>query len=51
MVGRRYRIRVMGKPRKNPDLRLLAQVVVLYGRHLWRERQGRDAGASASGDQ
>jgi len=50
MVGRRYRIRVVAKPRKNPDLRLLAQVVMVYGRHLWRKRQDRNAGTPNGGD-
>lgn len=35
----RYRIRVYGKPRKDIDPALLAQVVILLGRHLHQQRQ------------
>lgn len=56
-----YRIRVYGKPRKDIDPALLAQVVILLGRHLRQQRQKRqarsgqtpedhDTGSSASGD-
>lgn len=39
-MGRQFRIRVYGKPRPHPDPVLLAQVVILLGRHLHRQRQG-----------
>ncbi len=40
-MGRQFHIRVYGKPRKNPDPALLAQVVILLGRHLHQQRQQR----------
>lgn len=33
-MGQRYRIRVLGKPRENPDPAMLAQIVILIGRRL-----------------
>jgi hypothetical protein len=39
MVRHAYRIRVYGKQRKNIDPALLAQVVILLGRHLHQQRQ------------
>ena len=48
-MGKRYRIRVSGKPRKNPDPAMLAQIVILIGRRLQQERlqqsQPNDRGA------
>ena len=35
---RRYRIRVSGKARQNPDLAMLAQIVILIGRRLHAEQ-------------
>lgn len=40
-MNRRYRIRVYGAQRKNIDPALLAQVVILFGRHLQQQRQQR----------
>jgi hypothetical protein len=37
-MSRQYRIRVYGKQRKNIDPALLAQVVILFGRHLHQQR-------------
>lgn len=36
-MGKRYRIRVSGKARENPDPALLAQIVILIGRRLHAE--------------
>lgn len=36
-MGRRYRIRVSGKARENPDPAMLAQIVILIGRRLHAE--------------
>ena len=36
-MGQRYRIRVLGKPRENPDPAMLAQIVILIGRRLHAE--------------
>ncbi|MGH8473183.1 MAG: hypothetical protein ACREVJ_12165 [Gammaproteobacteria bacterium] len=36
---RRYRIRVSGKARENPDPAMLAQIVILIGRRLHAEAQ------------
>ncbi len=33
-MGKRYRIRVSGKARENPDPAMLAQIVILIGRRL-----------------
>lgn len=41
MMGRQFHIRVYGTPRKNPDPALLAQVVILLGRHLHQQQQER----------
>jgi hypothetical protein len=38
-MSRQYRIRVYGTQRKNIDPALLAQVVILLGRHLQQQRQ------------
>ena len=38
-MGRQYRIRVYGKQRKDIDPALLAQVVILFGRHLHQQQQ------------
>jgi hypothetical protein len=38
-MSRQYRIRVYGTQRKNIDPALLAQVVILFGRHLHQQRQ------------
>lgn len=38
-MGRYYRIRVSGAPRRNLDPVLLAQVVIVLGRHLQQQRQ------------
>lgn len=35
---RRYRIRVSGKARENPDPAMLAQIVILIGRRLHAEQ-------------
>lgn len=37
-MNRHYRIRVYGTQRKNIDPALLAQVVILFGRHLQQQR-------------
>jgi hypothetical protein len=37
-MGQRFRIRVYGAQRKNIDPALLAQVVILYGHHLQKQR-------------
>lgn len=39
MAHRPYRIVVHAKPRSNPDSALLAQVVILLGRHLHQQQQ------------
>lgn len=44
----RFRITVSGKPRKNPDINGLVQVVILLGRQLAREEAER-AHAQAEG--
>lgn len=36
-MRRVYRIRVLGKPRENPDPAMLAQIVLLIGRRLHTE--------------
>ena len=36
-MARRYRIRVYGKARENPDPAMLAQIVILIGRRLHAE--------------
>ena len=36
-MGKRYRIRVSGKARENPDPMMLAQIVILIGRRLHAE--------------
>jgi hypothetical protein len=38
-MSRQYRIRVYGKQRKDIDPALLAQVVILLGRHLHHQQQ------------
>jgi hypothetical protein len=38
-MSRQYRIRVYGKQRKDIDPALLAQVVILFGRHLHQQQQ------------
>jgi hypothetical protein len=38
-MSRQYRIRVYGKQRKDIDPALLAQVVILFGRHLQQQQQ------------
>lgn len=51
-MGRQFHIRVYGTPRKNPDPALLAQVVILLGRHLHQQQQQRQQqqrGGSATG--
>ncbi len=48
-MARRYRIRVYGKARENPDLAMLAQIVVLIGRRLHAEQLRRQA-VQANGD-
>lgn len=51
-MGHQFRIRVYGAQRKNIDPALLAQVVILLGRHLQQQNQQsnrRDADHSKSG--
>lgn len=43
-MSRRFRIRVYGKQRNNIDPALLAQVVILFGRHLHQQGQGLASG-------
>jgi hypothetical protein len=43
IMARQYRIRVYGKQRKDIDLALLAQVVILLGRQLQQQRQRQDS--------
>jgi hypothetical protein len=38
-MARRYRIRVYGKARENPDPAMLAQIVILIGRRLHAEHR------------
>lgn len=38
-MSRQYRIQVYGQRRQNIDPALLAQVVILFGRHLNQQRQ------------
>ena len=40
-MSRQYRIRVYGTQRNNIDPALLAQVVILFGRHLQQQQQQR----------
>jgi hypothetical protein len=49
-MSRQYRIRVYGKQRKDIDPVLLAQVVILFGRHLQQQRRhaAEDATTSSS---
>lgn len=41
MAGQRYRILIYGKRRRSIDARQMAQVLILLGRHLYEEQQGR----------
>jgi hypothetical protein len=50
-MGRHFRIRVRGKPRKHLDPDLLAQVVILYGRQLARQQQADQDHDTSAGDQ
>jgi hypothetical protein len=47
-MGKRYRIRVSGKARHDPDPAMLAQIVILIGRRL-RAEQLRQQAETARG--
>jgi hypothetical protein len=48
IMSRQYRIRVYEKQRKNIDPALLAQVVILFSRHLQQQQQRRHAAEDAT---
>lgn len=47
-VSKHYRIRVWGKPRRNVDPQMLAQVMLLVGQHLAEQQRRR--GRHRAGD-
>ncbi len=53
-MGGRYRIRVSGQAQRNPDVSMLAQIVILIGRRLraeqLRQQAANDSGPSAVSD-
>jgi hypothetical protein len=49
-MARRYRIRVYGKARENPDPAMLAQIVILIGRRLQAEQLDPQRVAHTTGD-